>query len=121
MYVFLRNTRDSCKRFRTWLVHVRSISVLIMLAYKRTINSEIVVCYLHLGDAKCCHGPGYPTALAAMKGPREKIMYVQCVRRNTLGADKPDYLATVDVDPDSPTYSQVLLGIGWSIYQPLNA
>ena len=41
-----------------------------------------------------------------MKGPREKIVYVPCIYRNT-GIQKPDYLATVDVDPDSPTYSKV--------------
>ncbi|XP_068107567.1 methanethiol oxidase-like isoform X2 [Hyperolius riggenbachi] len=52
-------------------------------------------------------GPGYKSPLDAMKGPKEKIMYVPCVFRCT-GVDKPDYLATVDVDPDSPHYSQVI-------------
>ncbi|KAM9294669.1 methanethiol oxidase-like [Gastrophryne carolinensis] len=42
-----------------------------------------------------------------MRGPRESIMYVPCVCRCT-GTDRPDYLATVDVDPKSPTYSQVI-------------
>lgn len=40
------------------------------------------------------------------KGPREQIVYLPCIYRNT-GTPKPDYLATVDVDPESPTYSQV--------------
>lgn len=54
----------------------------------------------------CC-GPGYPSPLEAMeKGPREKLLYVPCIQ--TAGANKPDYLATVDVDPDSATYSQVI-------------
>ena len=44
---------------------------------------------------------------AFKNGPREKILYVTCARRNVQ--DKPDYLSTVDVDPDSPTYSQVSL------------
>ncbi|XP_026639906.1 methanethiol oxidase [Microtus ochrogaster] len=54
---------------------------------------------------KC--GPGYPTPGEAMKGPREEIIYVPCIYRNT-GIEAPDYLATVDVDPKSPHYSQVI-------------
>ncbi|XP_043936566.1 methanethiol oxidase isoform X2 [Protopterus annectens] len=53
------------------------------------------------------HGPGYPSPLEAMKGPREEIVYLPCIRRNT-GTEGPDYLATVDVDPKSRTYSQVI-------------
>ncbi|KFP89655.1 Selenium-binding protein 1-A, partial [Apaloderma vittatum] len=65
-------------------------------------------------------GPGYATPLDAMKGkcltekkpkgglsPREEIVYVPCIYRNT-GIEKPDYLATVDVDPKSPHYCQVI-------------
>uniref|UniRef100_A0AAY5KFD7 Methanethiol oxidase n=1 Tax=Esox lucius TaxID=8010 RepID=A0AAY5KFD7_ESOLU len=48
-------------------------------------------------------GPGYKSPLDAMKGPREEIVYLPCIYRNT-GIQKPDYLATVDVDPKSPTY-----------------
>ncbi|XP_056447923.1 methanethiol oxidase isoform X2 [Gadus chalcogrammus] len=56
-----------------------------------------------------CHscGPGYKTPLDAMKGPREQIVYLPCIYRNTEFM-KPDYLATVDVDPKSPTYCQVI-------------
>ena len=60
--------------------------------------------------SSCCghSGPGYASPMDAfLHGPREKLLYVTCVRRNTV-PDKPDYLATVDVDPQSPTYSQVL-------------
>ncbi|XP_029393900.1 methanethiol oxidase [Mus pahari] len=58
--------------------------------------------------AKCTKcGPGYPTPLEAMKGPREEIVYLPCIYRNT-GIEAPDYLATVDVDPKSPHYSQVI-------------
>jgi len=54
----------------------------------------------------CCHGPGHASPLDAMKnGPREKLLYVQCP---ALSSDKPDVLATVDVDPESPTYSTVI-------------
>ncbi|AQK98714.1 Selenium-binding protein 3 [Zea mays] len=57
----------------------------------------------------CCHatkGLGYATSLEAMeKGPREKLVYITCVYNGT-GINKLDYLATMDLDPDSPTYSQ---------------
>ncbi|KYO19684.1 phosphatidylinositol 4-kinase beta [Alligator mississippiensis] len=52
-------------------------------------------------------GPGYKTPLDAMKGPKEEIVYLPCIYRNT-GIDKPDYLATVDVNPKSASYSQVI-------------
>lgn len=54
----------------------------------------------------CNGGPGYATPLDAMKGPREKLLYLPCIRSNT-GIEKPDYLATVDADPNSPSFSQV--------------
>jgi len=51
-------------------------------------------------------GPGYPSPLEAMeKGPREKVLWCPCIMTDT---NQPDYLATVDADPDSPTYSQVI-------------
>lgn len=43
---------------------------------------------------------------STLKGPREEILYLPCIYRNT-GIEKPDYLATVDVDPKSPHYCQV--------------
>ncbi|XP_027487972.1 methanethiol oxidase-like [Corapipo altera] len=62
--------------------------------------------------AKCgACGPGYPSPLDAMKGPREELLYLPCIYRNT-GIQKPDYLATVDVDPKSPHYCQVPAGGG---------
>ncbi|MRA75842.1 selenium-binding protein, partial [Bacillus thuringiensis] len=45
---------------------------------------------------------------AYKNGPREKLLYTVCVRNNLQENKKPDYLATVDVDSDSPTYSQVI-------------
>jgi len=58
----------------------------------------------------CCEdaGPGYKTPLEAMKGPREKLLYVSCTRRTTASEHLPDYMATIDVDPESSTYSQVI-------------
>lgn len=61
----------------------------------------------------CCtnikKGPGYSSPLEAMKGPREALIYVTCVYNGSNPENtRPDYLATVDVDPTSPTYSQVI-------------
>jgi len=55
---------------------------------------------------ECC-GPGYASPAEAIKAPREKLLYTIAIYTGT-GIQKPDYLATVDVDPDSPTYSQVI-------------
>ncbi|XP_072020984.1 methanethiol oxidase-like [Amphiura filiformis] len=53
------------------------------------------------------NGPGYKSPVDAMKAPCEQILYVPCICRNT-DVKQPDYLATVDVDPRSTTYSQVI-------------
>ncbi len=42
----------------------------------------------------------------AMKGPREALVYLPCI---VPDQSRPDYLATVDVDPSSDTYSQVCM------------
>jgi selenium-binding protein 1 len=54
----------------------------------------------------CC-GPGYASPEAAMKAEPEKVLYAIALYTGT-GIEEPDYLATVDVDPNSPTYSQVI-------------
>ncbi|XP_028759743.1 selenium-binding protein 2, partial [Neltuma alba] len=59
------------------------------------------------GHACCSDGPGYATPLDAMSGPRETLIYLTAIYAGT-GKEKPDYLATVDVDPSSPTYSKVI-------------
>lgn len=58
----------------------------------------------------CCGGPGYPSPLAAMSGSKEKLLYIPCIQPQPEVVKKPDYLATVDVDPDSPTCCQVSFG-----------
>ena len=58
------------------------------------------------GEMECC-GPGYASPQAAMQGPRETVLYTVALYIGT-GIQKPDYLATIDADPDSPTYSQVI-------------
>ena len=42
-----------------------------------------------------------------MKAPREKLLYSIAIYTGT-GIQKPDYLCTVDADPASETYSQVI-------------
>lgn len=58
------------------------------------------------GDAPCC-GPGYASPAEAVKAPREELLYTVALYAGTP-VEKPDYLATVDVNPQSPTYSQVI-------------
>jgi len=54
----------------------------------------------------CC-GPGYSSPQEAIEAFRENLLYTVAIYTGT-GIQKPDYLATVDVDPESPTYSQVI-------------
>ena len=49
----------------------------------------------------------YASPRAAMRAPRETLAYLPAIYVGT-GIDKPDYLAVVDVDPLSLTYSQVV-------------
>ncbi len=59
-----------------------------------------------MADKTCC-GPGYASPEEAIKADREKLLYTVALYVGT-GIEKPDYLATVDVDPDSPTYCSVI-------------
>ncbi|CAF1263137.1 unnamed protein product [Adineta steineri] len=58
-------------------------------------------------SSSCCKkGPGHASPLDAMKnGEHEKILYLAMV---SCQDDQPDYLNTIDVDPNSPTYQQVI-------------
>ena len=67
---------------------------------------------------ECCSGPGYATPLEAMKGPREKLVYLPCIYTST-GIKKPDYVATVDVDPQSSDYGKVHLFQGYTYFRIL--
>jgi selenium-binding protein 1 len=59
------------------------------------------------GNGHACCGPGYASPAEAMQAEREKLLYTIALYVGT-GIEKPDYLATIDVDPDSPTYSQII-------------
>ena len=54
----------------------------------------------------CC-GPGYASPQEAMQAEREKVLYTIALYTGT-GIEEADYLAIVDVDPQSLTYSQVI-------------
>jgi selenium-binding protein 1 len=49
----------------------------------------------------------FATPAEAMHSPREELAYVVCTYAGT-DTKKPDYLATIDVDPKSKSYSQVV-------------
>ncbi|MBV9232330.1 MAG: selenium-binding protein, partial [Chloroflexi bacterium] len=57
-------------------------------------------------DNACC-GPGYASPEEAIKADPEKLLYTVALYVGT-GVNEPDYLATIDVDPNSRTYSQVI-------------
>lgn len=59
------------------------------------------------GKAHAAAGPGYASPAEAAKAPPEKLLHVTALYVGT-GIEKPDYLATVDVDPKSPTYARVI-------------
>jgi selenium-binding protein 1 len=60
-----------------------------------------------LGETGHAEGPGYASPAEAIKGPREKLLYVMALYTGTP-IKKPDYLATVDVDPTSANYGKVI-------------
>ncbi len=54
-----------------------------------------------------CDGPGYSSPLEAIKAPAEKLVYTTCIYTGSE-IKKPDYLATIDVERNSPTYGKVI-------------
>ncbi len=52
-------------------------------------------------------GPGYASPEAARQQPPEQFIYVACLYEGT-GIAEPDFIAVVDVDPASETYSQIV-------------
>ncbi|KAL6042027.1 Methanethiol oxidase, partial [Balamuthia mandrillaris] len=63
-------------------------------------------------EGGCCHhqkhgGPGYASPLEAFRsGAREKVLYVPAIPCGEGAEQREDYLAVVDADPDSDTYSR---------------
>ena len=58
-------------------------------------------------DKKPCCGATYASVEDAIESPREKLLYATALYVGTE-TKKPDYLAVIDVDPDSPDYSKVV-------------
>ncbi len=52
-------------------------------------------------------GPGFASPADAVQAPREKVLYTVAIYAGTP-VEKPDYLATIDADPRSTTYGQVV-------------
>ena len=54
----------------------------------------------------CCGGPGYATPMDAFKsGKRERLLYIPCIVPTKAS---PDYISTVDADPESKEYGKVI-------------
>lgn len=60
-----------------------------------------------LRSSEHCDGRTFASPAEAGKSPPEKLGYVVGLHAGT-GINKPDYLATIDLDPSSKTYSQVI-------------
>ena len=58
-------------------------------------------------EKEICCGPGFSSPSEAMKAPKEKILYTIAIYTGT-GIQKPDYLATIDCDPNSLDYGKVI-------------
>ncbi len=50
---------------------------------------------------------GYASPAEAIKGPKEDIVYVAGLYEGT-GVERPDFLAVVDANPESETFSQIV-------------
>src|SRR6204780_5540027 len=51
--------------------------------------------------------PDTPHPQVAREQPAEKLIYVAALYEGT-GIDKPDFIAVVDVDPESSTYGEIV-------------
>lgn len=84
---------------RDFLSGAASAAVTSMLVDKRAFGEEPA-------HPACCVRT-YPTPREAMQSPRESLAYILAIYVGT-GVEKPDYLATVDLDPHSASYSRVI-------------
>ena len=75
---------------------------------------QVIVCFLlsrhyfrAMSGGGCCRGPGYATPMDAFKNSKkEKLLYLPCLIPTK---DRPDYLATIDVDETSSDFGKVYL------------
>ncbi|HEX3658328.1 MAG TPA: selenium-binding family protein [Pirellulales bacterium] len=61
---------------------------------------------LGANDGAVCAGRTFASPGQAMQAERERLLFVTCIAAGDKKS-RPDYLATVDLDPKSPTYSRV--------------
>lgn len=59
-------------------------------------------------DETACCDRTYATVADAIASPRETVAYVPAIRVTTASAGKPDYLSTIDLDPASKTFGQIV-------------
>src|SRR6476620_7819462 len=52
-------------------------------------------------------GPGYASPQVARQQPPEQFVYVASLYEGT-GIDRPDFIAVVDVDPETATFGQIV-------------
>src|SRR5262245_21775511 len=84
---------------RDFLACTATAALAPMFAGKRATTEEA-------SHATCC-GRTYASPREAMRSPRETLAYLPALYVGT-GVHKPDYLATVDLDPKSASYSRVI-------------
>src|SRR5688572_29573207 len=70
-------------------------------------NSGLLGHEKHAGHQADAQGRIYTSPAEAMKSPWEELAYVVATYAGTK-VSKPDFLATVDLDPASKTFSQVV-------------
>lgn len=71
-------------------------------------NGAAAIAGRHLTAAEVCKcDRTFASPVDARNSPREKLAYVIGVYSGT-DVKKPDYLAMIDLDPDSKTYSQII-------------
>ncbi len=59
-------------------------------------------------DGATCCDRIYATVADAIASPRETVAYIPAIRVGTSTAAKPDYLATIDLGPDSKTFGEIV-------------
>ena len=71
-----------------------------------------------LDEVKCCSGPGYASPQEALKAPKEKVATQYASILEVIL--KTDYLATIDVDIESPTMAKLYVELNLEIGDELH-
>jgi selenium-binding protein 1 len=84
---------------RDFLAGAATAALTPMLASTRAFSEQ--------ASHAACFARTYASPREAMQSPRETLAYLPAIYVGT-GVEKPDYLATVDLDPKSASYSRVI-------------